>query len=538
MAKQLTYSDNARAKLGLGIQKAVDAARVTLGPAGRNVVLQRSSDKPMATNDGVTVIKDIELEDAFENLAASLLKEVASKTNDSCGDGTTTSVVLTEAIFSEGLRYVTAGANPMAVKRGIEKAVAAVREQLKADSQPCDGIEKLTHVATISANNDPEIGSLVANAITKVSAKGAVTTKEGKTSSTTLEFVEGLNFDKGYMSPYFINNRDKMKVVLEDVNILLYDKKISTVQELVPILEKSAMSGKPMLIIAEDVEAEVLSLLVLNVLRGVLKVCAVKAPAFGDRRKAILEDIAVLTGGIVVTEEKGMKLENVGVEVLGRASKVEVEKENTIIAGGAGPRELIDGRIAQIKAAIAQTNSNYDREKLEERLSKLTGGVAEISVGAATEAELKAKKALIEDAVSAARAAAEEGIVLGGGVALLRASNALCSLSCEGDEAMGVKAVKSALSAPIRQIAFNSGADGSMVVDEVLELQGDMGFNARTHQYINLREAGILDPTKVARVALENAGSMAAMLLTVECLVAPYEVDEDEPQKVENNIVV
>jgi len=540
MAKQLTYSDNARAKLAAGVRKTVDAARVTLGPAGRNVVLQRSADKPLATADGVTVIKDIELEDPFENLAASLVREVTTKTNDACGDGTTTSALLTEAIYLEALRHLSAGANPMALKRGMDKAVDAFRGFLDEVSQPCDNFEKLAHVASISANNDREIGELVAKAIEKVSAKGAVTTKEGKTLATTVEFVDGLNFDKGYLSPYFITDREKLKAVLEEPYILLYDKKISTVQEILPLLEKVASQGKPLLIIAEDVEAEVLSLLVINTLRGVLKVCAVKAPAFGERRKAILEDIAVLTGGTVVSEEKGMKIDNVGLDVLGRADKVEVEKENTVIIGGKGEREAIDARIEQIRSAMEQTTSNYDREKLEERLSKLAGGVAEISVGAATETELKAKKALIEDAVNAARAAAEEGVVLGGGVTFLRGAARVKEKAAEleGDEALGAKAVATAMAAPLRQIAENSGADGTVVVSEVAELEGDMGFDARTHEYVNLRERGILDPTKVARTALENAASMAGMLLTAECLVAPYEEDEEGEKKPDENVVV
>ncbi|GAB4159903.1 MAG: chaperonin GroEL [Planctomycetota bacterium] len=538
MAKQLTYSDAARQKLLAGVEKTVDAVRVTLGPAGRNVVLQRSTDKPLATADGVTVLKDIELSDEFENLAAALLKEVAQKTNDAAGDGTTTSAILAESIYREGLRHVAAGANPMALKRGIDKAVAVVREDLKSQSQPCDTFEQLADVASISANNDRVIGEMVAKAIQKVSAKGAVTTKEGKTFETSVDFVEGMTFDKGYMSPYFITDREKLKAVLEEPFILLYDKKISTVQELVPILEKAMPHGRPILIIAEDIENEVLSLLVLNTLRGTLRLCAVKAPAFGERRKAMLEDMAVLTGGVVVSEEKGMKLEKVGLEVFGTAAKVEVEKENTVIIGGKGEPDKIKARIAQIKAAIAQTDSNYDREKLEERLAKLEGGVAEISVGAATEAEMKAKKALIEDAVSAARAAAEEGVVLGGGVALLRASEKLASLEAEGDEALGIKTVIKALTAPLSQIAYNAGADGSVVVSEVQSLGGDHGFNARTHEYVNLREAGIIDPTKVARTALENAASMAGMLLTAECLVAPFESDETKKPKVGENIIV
>ncbi len=539
MAKQLTYSDSARAKLLSGVSKTVDAVRVTLGPAGRNVVLSRSSEKPHATADGVTVLKDIELPDEFENLAASLLREVAQKTNDKAGDGTTTSVILAEAIFKEGLRHVAAGANPMALKRGIDRAVAAVRDQLKEASRPCDTFEKLSDVAFISANNDREIGELVAKAIQKVSAKGAVTTREGKTMETTLEFVEGLTFDKGYMSPYFITDREKLKAVLEQPLILFYDKKISTVQELVPVLEKAMPHGRPILIIAEDIENEVLSLLVLNTIRGALKICAVKAPAFGERRKAMLEDMSVLTGGIVVSEEKGMKLESVGLEVFGTAEKVEVEKENTVIIGGKGVPEAIAARIAQIKAAISQTDSNYDREKLEERLSKMEGGVAEISVGASTEAELKARKALIDDAVNATRAAAEEGIVLGGGVSLLRASDVLASLAAENDdELLGIKAVRKALSAPLSQIARNAGADGDVVVTEVLERGGDFGFNARTREYADLRATGVIDPTKVARTALENAASMAGMLLTAECLIAPFESDDDKPRKVGENIII
>ena len=531
MGKQLTYSDAARNKLLGGVVKTVDAVRVTLGPAGRNVVLQRSPGKPMATADGVTVLKDIEFSDQFENMAASLVKEVAQKTNDACGDGTTTSAILTESIYREGLRHLSSGANPMAIKRGIDKAVAVVKDHLKAVSAPCNSREKLADVASISANNDREIGNLVAEAIERVTAKGAVSTKEGKTMETTLEFVEGMTFDKGYMSPYFITDREKFKAVLEQPMILFYEKKISTVQELLPILEKVAPHGKPILIIAEEVEAEVLSLLVLNNLRGVLKVCAVKAPAFGERRKAILEDMALLTGGQVVTEEKGMKLENVGLEVFGMAEKVEISKEETVIVNGKGNREAIEGRILQIKTAIEQTSSNYDREKLEERLSKIEGGVAEISVGAATEAEMKAKKHLIEDAINAARAAAEEGVVLGGGVALLHAANMLGTLDLTGDEALGVLTVKSALSAPLRQISSNSGMDGSVVASEITEKGGEYGYNARTREFVNLIEAGILDPTKVTRSAMENAASMAGMLLTAECLVVPYEEDEDDDGK-------
>ncbi|MDZ7815579.1 MAG: chaperonin GroEL [Planctomycetota bacterium] len=449
MVKQLTYSDTARAKLLEGVKKTVEAARVTLGPSGHNVVLNRPSDKPLATADGVTVLKDIELEDEFENLAASLVKEVAQKTNDACGDGTTTSTVLAEAIYKEGLRHLAAGANPMALKRGIDSAVNEVVKQLRETSTPCDSHERLANVASISANNDPEIGELVAKAIEKVSAKGAVSTSEGRTTETTLEFVEGLTFDKGYLSPYFITDREKLKAVLEEPAILLYDKKISTVQELIPLLEKAVPQGKPILIIAEDIESEVLSLLVLNHLRGALKVCAVKAPAFGERRKAMLEDMAVLTGATVVSETKGMKLENVGLEVLGSADKVEVDKDDTVIIGGKGSPEAIEERVRQIKASIEQTKSNYDREKLEERLSKVEGGVAEILVGASTEAEMKARKHLIEDAINAARAAAEEGVVLGGGVALLKCRELLDKLKAEGDEALEFAPVKASLSEPV-----------------------------------------------------------------------------------------
>ncbi|MFA4986436.1 MAG: chaperonin GroEL [Candidatus Brocadiia bacterium] len=538
MAKQLTYSDSARAKLYSGVRKTADAVRVTLGPAGRNVILQRGADKPQATADGVSVIKDIELEDKFENLACQLIREVSSHTNDTCGDGTTTSAILTEAIFAEGMRYVTAGSNPMAIKRGIEKAVVIVRDHLKDISKPCDTLAKLTQVATISANNDVEIGELVAKAVQKVGAKGAISTKEGKSINTTLEFVDGMNFDKGYLSPYFITNREKQKAVIDEPLILFYDKKISTVQELLPILEKTAGSS-PLLIIAEDIENEVLSLLVINALRGVLRLCAVKAPAFGDRRKAMLEDMAVLTGGTVITEEKGMKLENATLEMLGRATKVEVEKENTVIIGGKGSREAIEARIAQIRSAIEQTKSNYDREKLEERLAKLTGGVAEISVGAATEMELKHRKDIVEDAVNAAKAAAEEGSVIGGGLALYRATPKLAALKLEGDEQWGVKAVMNALSVPVSIIASNAGEDGSAIVSELSEMGPEMGFDARAHEFVNLRERGILDPTKVSRTVLEYSASMAAMMITAECLIAPLDVEEGkEPKSAGENIVI
>ena len=519
-AKELLFSTEARAKLKRGIDQLAEAVRITLGPKGRNVVIDKRFGSPTVTKDGVTVAKEIELSDPIENMGAQMVKEVATKTSDLAGDGTTTATILAQAIFREGLKNVTAGANPMELKRGIDRAVEAVVEQLRTISVPSAGKKEIAQVGTISANNDKEIGNLIAEAMEKVGKDGVITVEEAKGLETTLETVEGTQFDRGYLSPYFVTDPEKMEAVLEDPYILIHDKKISAMKELLPLLEKTAQSGKPLLIIAEDVEGEALATLVVNKLRGTLKVCAVKAPGFGDRRKEMLRDIAVLVGGQVISEELGFKLENTTLSDLGRAKRVVVDKDNTTIVDGKGKPDDIKGRIAEIRAAVEKSTSDYDREKLQERLAKLSGGVAVINVGAATETELKEKKARVEDALHATRAAVEEGIVPGGGVALIRAQSALDKIKGTEDEKIGVEIVRRALEEPIRMIAQNAGAEGSIVVARVKESKDkNFGYNAATDVYEDLVKAGVIDPTKVTRTALQNAASIAGLLLTTECVV-------------------
>jgi chaperonin GroEL len=520
-AKELMFSTDARASLKKGVDKLAEAVKVTLGPKGRNVVIDRKFGSPTITKDGVTVAKEVELEDAIENMGAQMVKEVASKTSDMAGDGTTTATVLAQAIFREGLKNVTAGANPMSLKRGIDKAVERVVQELKSMSVETAGKKEIAQVGTISANSDEEIGNLIADAMEKVGKDGVITVEEAKGLETTLETVEGMQFDRGYLSPYFITDPDRMEAVLEDALILIHDKKISSMKDLLPVLEKVAQMGKPLLIIAEDVEGEALATLVVNKLRGTLKIAAVKAPGFGDRRKAMLQDLAVLTGGQVISEEVGFKLENAVVSDLGRAKRIVIDKDNTTVVDGAGSDEAIQGRIKEIRTAADKSTSDYDREKLQERLAKLAGGVAVINVGAATETEMKEKKARVEDALHATRAAVEEGIVPGGGVALLRAQAALKELTLEdSDEQVGVRIVERALEEPIRQIVNNAGVEGSIVVERVRkETSKNFGFNARTGEYQDLVDAGVIDPTKVTRTALQNAASIAGLLLTTEAVV-------------------
>jgi len=527
-AKEMLFSTDARAKLKRGIDQLADAVRITLGPKGRNVVIDKRFGSPTITKDGVTVAKEIELSDPIENLGAQMVKEVATKTSDLAGDGTTTATVLAQAIYREGLRNVTAGANPMELKRGIERAVAAVVEQLKSISVPTVGKKEIAQVGTISANTDKEIGNLIAEAMDKVGKDGVITVEEAKGLETTLETVDGTQFDRGYLSPYFVTDAEKMEAVLDDPYILIHDKKISVMKELLPILEKVAQSGKPMLVIAEDVDGEALATLVVNKLRGTLKVVAVKAPGFGDRRKEMLRDIAVLTGGQVISEEVGFKRENVTLNDLGRAKRVVIDKDNTTIVDGKGKPEDIQGRIAELKAAIEKSTSDYDREKLQERLAKLSGGVAIINVGAATETEMKEKKARVEDALHATRAAVEEGIVPGGGVALIRAQSVLDKIRGTEDEKVGVEIVRRALEEPIRMIAQNAGAEASIVVARVKESKDkNFGYNAATDTYEDLVKAGVIDPTKVTRTALQNAASIAGLLLTTECVLV--EKKEEKP---------
>jgi chaperonin GroEL len=519
-AKELQFSIDARARLKRGVDALAEAVKITLGPKGRNVVLDKKFGSPTITKDGVTVAKEVELADAIENMGAQMVKEVATKTSDLAGDGTTTATVLAQAIFREGLKNVTAGANPMELKRGIEKAVEAVVEQLKALSVPSAGKKEIAQVGTISANNDREIGNLIAEAMEKVGKDGVITVEEAKGLETTLETVDGTQFDRGYLSPYFMTDPEKMETALEDAYVLIHDKKISSMKELLPILEQVAQGGKPLLIIAEDVDGEALATLVVNKLRGTLKVAAVKAPGFGDRRKEMLRDIAVLTGGQVISEEVGFKLENATLNDLGRAKRIVVDKDNTTIVDGKGKESDIQGRINEIKAAIEKTTSDYDREKLQERLAKLSGGVAVINVGAATETEMKEKKARVEDALHATRAAVEEGIVAGGGVALIRAQAALEKIRGTDDEKIGVDIVRRALEEPIRMIAQNAGAEGSIVVARVKESKDkNFGYNAQTDTYEDLVKAGVIDPTKVTRTALQNAASIAGLLITTECVV-------------------
>lgn len=528
MAKELLFGEEARRALERGVDKLADAVKVTLGPKGRNVVLEKSYGAPTITNDGVSIAREIELKDQYENMGAQTLKEVATKTNDVAGDGTTTATVLAQAIFKEGLKNVAAGANPMLIKRGIEKAVARVVEEISNLAQPVEGREAVAQVATISAGNDEEIGELIAEAMEKVGQDGVISVEESKSMGTSLDVVEGMQFDRGYLSPYMVTDADTMEASLDDPYILITDKKLSSIQELLPVLEKVAQTGKPLLIIAEDVEGEALATLVLNKIRGVFTCVAVKAPGFGDRRKAMLEDIAILTGGQVITEDLGLKLENADLDMLGRAAKVNVTKEETTIVEGYGDKEKIQGRIKQIKVEIENTTSDFDREKLQERLAKLAGGVAVIQVGAATETELKEKKHRIEDALSATRAAVEEGIVAGGGTTLVDAISVLDELKLEGDEATGVDIIRRALEAPVRLIADNAGYEGSVIVEKVKEREKGVGFDAMKGEFINMIQAGIVDPAKVTRSALQNAASAAAMLLTTECLVA--EIPEENPQ--------
>jgi chaperonin GroEL len=520
-AKELTFNTDARAALKKGVDKLAEAVKVTLGPKGRNVVIDRKFGSPLITKDGVTVAKEVELEDAIENMGAQMVKEVATKTSDLAGDGTTTATVLAQAIFREGLKNVTAGANPMALKRGIDKAVERVIEELKSLSVPTAGKKEIAQVGTISANSDEEIGNLIAEAMEKVGKDGVITVEEAKGLETTLETVEGMQFDRGYVSPYFVTDPDRMEAILDDALILIHDKKVSTMKDLLPILEKVAQMGRPLLIIAEDVEGEALATLVVNKLRGTLRVCAVKAPGFGDRRKAMLQDLAVLTGGQVISEEVGFKLENAVVSDLGKAKRIVVDKDNTTIVDGAGEHTNIEGRIKEIRAAIDKTTSDYDREKLQERLAKMAGGVAVIHVGAATETAMKEKKARVEDALHATRAAVEEGIVPGGGVALLRAQSALKGMTLDdADEQIGVRIIERALEEPIRQISINAGVEGSIVVQKVRDSkEANYGYNARTDEYEDLVAAGVIDPTKVTRTALQNASSIAGLLLTTEAVV-------------------
>jgi len=527
MAKEIKFNIEARDLLKKGIDELANAVKVTLGPKGRNVIIEKKFGAPQVTKDGVTVAKEIDLSDHYENVGAHLVKEVASKTADDAGDGTTTATLLAQSIITVGLKNVTAGANPMDLKRGIDKAVEAVVKSLKSQSKSIgDDYKKVEAVATISANNDMTIGKLIAEAMAKVKREGVITVEEAKTSDTTVEVVEGMQFDRGYISPYFVTDTEKMECVLENPYVLIHDKKISSMKDLLPILESSVQTGKPLLIIAEDVDGEALATLVVNRLRGSLRIAAVKAPGFGDRRKEMLEDIAILTGGTVISEEKGLKLEGATLDMLGRAEKITIDKENTTIVNGAGEKSNINARVGQIKKQIESTTSDYDREKLQERLAKLAGGVAVLYVGAASEVEMKEKKARVEDALNATRAAVEEGIIPGGGVAYLRAIPSLDKLKGDNeDENTGIQIVKRALEEPLRQIVENAGIEGSIVVQKIKAEKGDFGFNARTEIYENLMESGVIDPTKVSRIALENAASIAGMFLTTECVLV------DKPEK-------
>ncbi|MEZ0386537.1 MAG: chaperonin GroEL [Verrucomicrobium sp.] len=526
MAKQLNFDEAARQALLRGVQKIARAVKATLGPSGRNVILEKKFGSPTITKDGVTVAKEIELSDPYENMGAQLVKEVSSKTSDVAGDGTTTATVLAEAIYSEGLRNVTAGANPTSLQRGILKATEAIVARLKEISQPVTNATEIAQVATVSANWDAEIGNIIADAMDKVGKDGTITVEEAKSIETTLEVVEGMQFDKGYLSPYFVTDAEAMEAVLENALVLIHEKKISSLKDLLPLLEKVARTGRPLLIIAEDVEGEALATLVVNRLRGTLNICAVKAPGFGDRRKAMLEDIAVLTGGRCITEDLGLKLENLELTDLGKAKRITVDKENTTIVEGEGGSEAIAGRVNQIRRQIDETTSDYDREKLQERLAKLAGGVAVINVGAATETEMKEKKARVEDALHATRAAVEEGIVPGGGVALIRAQATLNDLNLVGDEATGADIVRRAIEAPLRQLAANAGLEGALIVAEVKKGTGNSGYNVATGEYVDLIKAGVVDPTKVTRSALQNAASISGLLLTTECLISDIPKEE------------
>lgn len=529
MAKEITFDTPAREKLKAGVDALANAVKVTLGPKGRNVVIDKKFGAPHVTKDGVTVAKEIELQDPIENMGAQMLKEVASKTADQAGDGTTTATVLAQAIVTTGLKNVASGANPMDLKRGIDKAVAAVVKELKAISREVGSDnEKIKQVATISANNDESVGTLIADAMKKVGTEGVITVEEAKGTETEVRTVEGMQFDRGYLSPYFVTNTESMEAELENAFILIYDKKISSMKEMLPVLEKTAQTGKPLLIIAEDVDGEALATLVVNKIRGALRIAAVKAPGFGDRRKAMLQDIAVLTGGNVISEETGFSLDNATLEDLGRAEKITIDKDNTTVVNGAGDKEKIQARVAEIKAQIEKTTSDYDREKLQERLAKLAGGVAVLYVGAATEVEMKEKKDRVDDALHATRAAVEEGIIPGGGVALIRASSALDNLQgLNDDETTGIQIVRRAIEEPLRQIVANAGGEGAVIVQKIRESKGDFGYNARTEQFEDLFAAGVIDPTKVSRVALENAASIAGMLLTTECVIS--DIKEDNP---------
>jgi len=526
-AKVIRYDEDARKAILAGVNALADAVKVTLGPKGRNVILEKSFGGPTVTKDGVTVAKEIELEDKFENMGAQMVREVASKTSDVAGDGTTTATILAQAIYREGVKAVAAGSNPMDVKRGIEKAVEVVVKELQKMSSPTKDQKEIAQVGTISANSDETIGNIIAEAMGKVGKEGVITVEEAKGLATELEVVEGMQFDRGYVSPYFVTNADKMEAVLEDPLLLIHDKKISGMKDLLPVLEQIAKMGKPLLIVAEDIEGEALATLVINKIRGTLNVAAVKAPGFGDRRKAMLEDIAVLTGGKVISEEMGAKLENTQIADLGRAKRIVIDKDNTTIIDGAGDRASLEGRVKQIRAQIEETTSDYDREKLQERLAKLVGGVAVIKVGAATETEMKERKARVEDALNATRAAVEEGIVPGGGVAYLRTLPALDKIKLEGDQQIGVNIIKKAIEEPMKMIAANAGFEGAIIVEKVKGKKGDYGFNARTDTYENLGKAGVIDPTKVTRSALQNASSVASLMLTTQCMVA--EKPKEEP---------
>ncbi|MCL5966664.1 MAG: chaperonin GroEL [Deltaproteobacteria bacterium] len=531
MAKQLKFSEDARAAIRVGLDVLADAVKVTLGPRGRNVIIEKSFGSPLVTKDGVTVAKEVELPDKYENMGAQMVKEVASKTSDVAGDGTTTATVLAQAIYREGSKLVAAGYNPMDLKRGIDKAVEAVVAELKKMSKPTKDPKEIAQVGTISANSDETIGNIISEAMSKVGKEGVITVEEAKGMETTLEIVEGMQFDRGYLSPYFVTDPERMEVILEDPYILIHEKKISNMKDLLPLLEQIARAGKPLLIVAEEVEGEALATLVVNKLRGTLHCAAVKAPGFGDRRKAMLEDIAILTGGKAIAEEMGIKLEAVQLSDLGRAKRVVIDKDNTTVIDGAGKKADIEGRVKQIRAQIEETTSDYDKEKLQERLAKLVGGVAVINVGAATESEMKEKKARVEDALHATRAAVEEGIVAGGGVAYIRAAAALDALKLDNDQKSGADIVRRALFEPARQIAVNAGQDGGVVVDKIRNGKGNFGFNAATEEFEDLMKAGILDPTKVTRVALQNAGSVAGLMITTECAISekPEEKEKMPP---------
>lgn len=531
MAKEIKFNTLAREELKKGVDALADAVKVTLGPKGRNVIIEKKFGAPHITKDGVTVAKEVELEDAFQNMGAQLVKEVASKTGDDAGDGTTTATVLAQAIVNTGLKNVTAGANPMDLKRGIDKAVAKVVECIKSQSQEVDDdMAKIENIARISANNDAEIGKLIADAMTKVKKEGVITVEEAKGTDTSVEVVEGMQFDRGYISPYFVTNAEKMQCDMDNPYILIYDKKISVLKDMLPILESTAQTGRPLLIIAEDVDSEALATLVVNRLRGSLKICAVKAPGFGDRRKEMLEDIAILTGGVVISEEKGLKLEGTTIDLLGTAEKVTVTKENTTIVNGAGDKECIAERVAQIKNQITTTKSEYDKEKLQERLAKLAGGVAVLYIGAPSEVEMKEKKDRVDDALSATRAAIAEGIVPGGGVCYIRCIKALEGLKGDNeDETTGIEIVKRAIEEPLRQIVTNAGLEGAVILQKVKDGEGDFGYNARTEKYENFFATGVIDPAKVTRVALENAASIAGMFLTTECVIADKKEENPAP---------